>query len=193
MPKVKLFDTEVALEKAMMLFWKKGYYNTSIQDLTNYLGISRSSLYDTFGGKKKIFYKALDLYRTSYFDGLPTFLSTQKNVKEGLRLAFQKVITDDCEDVDSKGCFIVNTTTELLPTDSKLHEVISIHKHKVEQAFLDFLQFGVLSGQISKEKDLNTLASLLYTVLSGLRVVGKTKPDQKELMNSVEAVLSLLD
>jgi hypothetical protein len=51
----------------------------------------------------------------------------------------------------------------------------------------------VQRGEISGEKDLKTMASLLYTLLTGLRVTGKTRPDQKESMASVDAVLSLLD
>lgn len=62
MPRVKQFDEQEVLKKAMDLFWKQGYNATSIQDLVDYLGINRASLYDTFGGKKELFDKALDRY-----------------------------------------------------------------------------------------------------------------------------------
>ncbi len=192
MPKTKLFNEEEVLEKAMLLFWKKGYHDTSIADLLQHLEISRSSLYDTFGGKKRLFHRALKMYQTAYFDGLPQFLSTQANVYEGLKLVFEKVIDDDCTDADRKGCLIVNTTTELLPNDVELQKVIVAHNAKVERTFLKFLQFGVDSGEIDGNKDIQTIAKLLYALLSGLRVLGKTKSDKVDLMNSVEAALSLL-
>ncbi len=49
----------MVLDKAMNLFWQKGYNATSAQDLVNGLSISRSSLYDTFGDKHSLFVKAL--------------------------------------------------------------------------------------------------------------------------------------
>jgi TetR/AcrR family transcriptional repressor of nem operon len=54
MPRVKLFDENEVLNKAMNLFWKQGYSATSIQDLVSHLGINRASLYDTYGDKEKL-------------------------------------------------------------------------------------------------------------------------------------------
>jgi TetR/AcrR family transcriptional repressor of nem operon len=193
MPRVKLFSEEEALEKAMMIFWKKGYHDTSIQDLVDNLGINRASLYDTFGGKKKLFDSVFEYYRKSGNEGLREVLNSQANVKETFRMIFRHVIEGDMADPDNKGCLVANTTTELLPHDSELTSVIARHKESVEKIFYDFLLLGVESGEISAEKDLKTMATLLYTLLTGLRVTGKTRPDQKESMASVDAVLSLLD
>jgi TetR/AcrR family transcriptional repressor of nem operon len=193
MPRVKLFSEEEALEKAMMIFWKKGYHDTSIQDLVDNLGINRASLYDTFGGKKKLFDSVFEYYRKSGNEGLREVLNSQDNVKETFRMIFRHVIEGDMADPDNKGCLVANTTTELLPHDSELNSVITRHKESVEKIFYDFLLLGVERGELSVEKDLKTMASLLYTLLTGLRVTGKTRPDQKESMASVDAVLSLLD
>src|SRR6202167_1789734 len=56
------FDTDAALEKAMRLFWTKGYEGTSVADLTETLGISRPSLYAAFGDKQSMFRAALERY-----------------------------------------------------------------------------------------------------------------------------------
>src|SRR5580692_8680111 len=56
------FDTDAALEKAMRLFWAKGYEGTSVADLTKTLGISRPSLYAAFGDKQSLFRAALERY-----------------------------------------------------------------------------------------------------------------------------------
>jgi len=193
MPRVKLFSEEEALEKAMMIFWKRGYHDTSIQDLVDNLGINRASLYDTFGGKKKLFDSVFEYYRKSGNEGLREVLNSQENVKETFRMIFKQVIEGDMADPDNKGCLVANTTTELLPKDTELKSIIAQHKKSVEKIFFDFLLLGVKRGEISEEKDLITMASLLYTLLTGLRVTGKTRPDQKESMSSVDAVLSLLD
>src|ERR1700721_3653044 len=56
------FDTDAALEKAMRLFWAKGYEGTSVSDLTATLGISRPRLYAAFGDKQSLFRAALERY-----------------------------------------------------------------------------------------------------------------------------------
>jgi TetR/AcrR family transcriptional repressor of nem operon len=192
-PRVKLFKEEEVLTKAMMIFWKKGYHDTSIQDLVDNLGINRASLYDTFGGKKKLFDSAFESYRKSGNEGLKELLNSRNSVKETLSMIFRKVIEGDVADPDNKGCLVANTTTELLPHDSELQLVITRHREDVEQIFYDFMFTAVQKGKISGEKDLKTMASLLYTLLTGLRVTGKTRPSQKESLASVDAVLSLLD
>jgi len=193
MPRVKLFKEEEALTKAMMIFWKKGYHNTSIQDLVDHLGINRASLYDTFGGKKELFDSAFEFYRKTGNEGLAEFLNSQENIKEALRMIFRKVIEGDRVDPDNKGCLVANATTELLPHDAELQQVISRHREDVEQIFYDFLRKGAQREEVSGETDLKAMSSLLYTLLTGLRVTGKTRPNQEESLASVEAVLSLLD
>ena len=79
MPRVKLFDENEVLTKAMNLFWKQGYAATSVQDLVTHLGINRASLYDTFGDKEQLFKKSFELYRKTNIEGLKHFLDSQKN------------------------------------------------------------------------------------------------------------------
>src|ERR687891_713494 len=62
MARGKEFDPDVALERAMDLFWRQGYEATSISDLVTHLGIAKASLYATFGGKHDLYVAALDRY-----------------------------------------------------------------------------------------------------------------------------------
>lgn len=176
-----------------MLFWEKGYYDTSLKDLIAFLGISNASIYHTFGGKKQLFNKAFAYYRSMQAEGLAQFLGTQTDIRAGLIQVFQKIITDDREDEACKGCFIVNTSTELIPADPHIQAVVKSHQDSIEEIFLNFLKSGVDSGQIASDKNLVVMARLLYTLMTGLRVIGKSKPDPEESTASVEAVLSLLD
>jgi len=62
MPWEKSFSEEDAIAKAMYLFWERGYESTSVNELLEETGISRSSLYNAFGGKQKLFVRALEKY-----------------------------------------------------------------------------------------------------------------------------------
>jgi TetR/AcrR family transcriptional repressor of nem operon len=193
MPRVKLFDESEVLTKAMHLFWKQGYAATSVQDLVSHLGINRASLYDTFGDKEQLFKKSFELYRKTNIEGLKQFLNSQMDVREGFAKLFQNAIEEAINDKDRKGCFVVNTTAELVPNDESISEVLESNKNEFEQIFLDYLEKGQEEGQIGKGRDLKSIAALFYTLYNGLRVVSKVQPDKKKLSDTIGVALSLLD
>lgn len=193
MPKVKLFDENEVLSKATELFWKKGYHATSIADLVSFLGINRGSLYDTYGGKKELFDKAFQLYRDNNTNAVTTFLESQNEVKIGFRRLFEMGINEAITDKDQKGCFVVNTTTELIPGEEEMLKRIQNNKKVFESIFYAFLLKGQQNGEIPKSKNIKNISSLFYTFYNGLKVVAKVETDPNELMKSVDEMLMLLD
>jgi len=193
MPRVKLFDENEVLAKAMNLFWKKGYAATSVQDLINHLGINRASLYDTFGDKEQLFKKSFELYRKNNIEGLKQFFDSQKNVRKGFERLFENAIEEAVNDQDRKGCFVVNTTTELVPNDDSIAVILENNKSDFENMFFEYLQKGKEAGQIKTDKDLKSIAALFYTLYNGLRVVSKVQPNAKNLTDTINIALSVLD
>ncbi|PRX49876.1 TetR/AcrR family transcriptional regulator [Salegentibacter salegens] len=192
MPRVKLFDENEVLTKAMNLFWKQGYSATSVQDLVVHLGISRASLYDTFGDKQQLFKKSFELYRKQSFEKTCQFFQNQPNVKEGFSELFKNAIHEAVLDKDRKGCFAVNNTTELVPNDESCLEILSSNRRDFENLFYEYLKKGQKKGQLKECKDLQSLASFLYITYNGILVVSKINPNKKELTNSANLALSLL-
>ena len=193
MPRTKQFDQEEVLQKAMELFWKQGYSATSMQELVDYLGINRASLYDTFGGKQALFERALQRYRENNSAAILRFLSSHSSVKEGIFRLFADAVNESVEDMHTKGCFVVNTTTALLPGDEKTRGMLAENKAQFEAIFYNHLQRGVEQGEIAADKDLSALASFLFTLYNGIKVVAKVEPDQEKLLSTVKAGLRSLD
>jgi TetR/AcrR family transcriptional regulator, transcriptional repressor for nem operon len=193
MPKDKLFDRGEVLHKAMELFWTYGFHATSIEKMVNYLGVNRASLYDTYGSKRKLFDESLDLYCSLNKNGTQAFLEGQTKVKAGFRKLLEMSILDTIKDTDKKGCFVVNTTTEFIPGDDDMKKILAKNRSSYEKIFYDFLLMGQSSGEISKKKDLKAIASLIYTIFSGIKVVAKTDPNRKKLLASVDLALCSLD
>lgn len=193
MPRVKLFNKEEVLIKAMNLFWKQGYEATSIQDLVNHLGINRASLYDTFGGKEQLFQSAFAHYRKINFEQMKAFFQEHHDVKDGIRQLFCNAVNTAICDKDKKGCFAVNTATELVPNDEKLLEILQKNREDFENLFYEYLKKGQENGQIAPDKDIKSIATLLYTLQSGIQVVSKMQADKTELQDSVNMVFALLD
>ena len=193
MPRVKLFDEEEVLTKAMHLFWKQGYAATSIQDLVSHLGINRASLYDTFGDKEQLFKKSFALYRKQSIEGISQLLNSHSNVRDGFYALFNKAIDEALRDPDRKGCFAVNNTTELVPNNESCLEILSTNRSAFEQLFYEYLKKGQENGQLKEDNDLKSLASLLFTLYNGMLVVSKINRNKKELMETVKLTLRLMD
>jgi len=192
MPKVKLFDENEVLDKAMKLFWKKGYHATSVQDLVSHLEINRASLYDTYGNKEQLFNKSLALYRKSTIDGITQIFESHSNVMDGFKELFDLSIKEVIKDKEFKGCFFVNTTTELIPNDEKVHKVFKRVKRDFEDLFYKYLKKGKDSGELRTDHDLKSLASMLFMLYNGMKVVSKINPKKEELKNSVELAMTLI-
>lgn len=192
MPRIKLFDENEVLTKAMNLFWKQGYSATSVQDLVSHIGINRASLYDTFGDKEKLFKKAFELYRKQSIDKVCELFKNEPNVKEGFSRLFSEAINEALNDKDRKGCFAVNNTTELVPNNESCLDILSNNRQNFESLFYEYLLRGQKKGQLTECKNLKALASFLFVIYNGILVVSKIQPNKKELTDSVNLALSLL-
>ena len=102
MPRTKQFNREEILEKALEIFWRKGFHATSMQDLVNFLGINRASLYDTFGGKKKLFLECIAKYRANNQTKLDDMLGREIPAKEFLDSFLKNAIDESISDEHQK-------------------------------------------------------------------------------------------
>lgn len=193
MPRTKQFDEQEVLKKAMELFWKKGFHDTSMQELVDHLGINRASLYDTYGGKDALFEKAFEQYRQMNTQAAEALLASEPSVKEGFRKLFTASLEATVKDPDKKGCFVVNTTTELLPNEEKWLPILDRNRKTFEALFLKHLQRGVAQGEISPDKGLKSIAAMLFALNNGIGVVAKINPSKKDMIQIVEAALQVLD
>lgn len=193
MARNKAFNEAETLEKAMCLFWEKGYMSTSVQDLVKHLGINRASLYATYGDKMSLFTKAYLHYCQTNQQSTKQFLSNYTEVKTGLQKLFESAFEDVETAVCGRGCFAVNSTVELVPNEPKFRPLMTQNRQQFESIFRDYLALGIERGQIPPNKNIEALAVLLFTFYSGLKVVTKVTDDMRPLRSSVEELLSTLD
>ena len=137
MARTKQFDQEKVLEKAMNLFWEKGYHDTSMQDLIDVLGINRASLYDTFGSKKELYDLALNKYIDQNEKVIAGFLYYQTNIRQGLYLLFERMIDDALNENKPRGCFTVSAISELATSDEKVYQRASKNRLITEEIYIN--------------------------------------------------------
>ncbi len=193
MPRVKQFSEEDVLEKAMELFWHKGFHATSMQDLIDHLSINRASLYDTFGDKQALFDRALVNYKDLNQQRLLGILNSGRTVKEGFKKLFDITINNILQDPDRKGCFMVNTATSISCHDANQIPLLKGNQEFIEHTFLTMLQKAEASGEIENGKNLSGIAASIFTFFNGLQVIAKINPNKKQLNAAVIPILSLLD
>src|SRR5256714_15658440 len=105
MARPKEFDRDEALQKAMEVFWSRGYEAASINDLVKHMGINRQSLYDTFGDKHALYLQALDRYREVEGRKMFELLEQPGSVKKSLRQLFEGTVEKALCDEQRRGCF----------------------------------------------------------------------------------------
>ncbi|HJS75619.1 MAG TPA: TetR/AcrR family transcriptional regulator, partial [Vicinamibacteria bacterium] len=110
------FDRDEALDRAVQVFWSRGFERTSVEDLTDSMGIQRGSLYAAFGDKHQLFLAALDRYEERFYRDTLRFLE-EGSPREGIRRVFQQVVSDCACGGGAKGCFITNTAVALAEDD----------------------------------------------------------------------------
>ncbi|RMA90128.1 TetR/AcrR family transcriptional regulator [Priestia megaterium] len=191
MARNKEFDEKEALRKAMELFWRQGYEKTSMQDLVNYMGVHRRSIYDTFGDKHTLFIRALSHYVEVMDERIKNNIKPELTVKQAIRKLFEMVIYPT--DKQPKGCLTVNTAVELSLLDQEVAEKITETFIKTETLLFDLLKHGQEQGEISEHYDIKALSKFIHNALIGIRVLAKTTNDKKELETIIDLTLSTLD
>ena len=192
MPRCKSFCEQAVLQKAVELFWARGYHATSIQDLVDHLGINRASLYDTYGGKGQLFKTALSSYQKKNLEKLKKFLNSFDDVKEGFRELFNSKIQESIPN-DRRGCLLVNTVTELIPEDEGWLEYLQDRKQDVIDVFESYILTGKKSGQFNSDLHVQSTAKLLYMLYAGLNVMVKMETDIESLTQGVFTGLTVLE
>lgn len=192
MPWVKQFDETEALGKAMRAFWAHGYEATSIQDLVDCTGLNRGSIYATFGGKRSLFLKALAHYETHHRRAWLEALRSRHTPRAAILSVFEGAIGAALSDRSRSGCFLVNTAIELSPHDPEVAEAVAAGLCETEAFFRDSLLEGQQMGEIPASVDATHTARALLGLLTGLRVLARSRPERPLLEALVEQAAALL-
>ncbi|OMQ11970.1 TetR/AcrR family transcriptional regulator [[Flexibacter] sp. ATCC 35103] len=193
MARTKEFNEDQALDKAIEIFWHKGYNGTSAQDLVTHLGLSRSSLYDTFGDKQKLFAQSLQRYQKNAQNQIVDLLDKSENIKETLKEIFKQAVVESLEDRITKGCFMVNSSVELAMHDEEIAKIVKNNSQIMEDVFTKAVQKGQDSGHISKANTARVLARSIFNTYSGIRVLARTGERDKQVYDDIiKAMFSIL-
>jgi TetR/AcrR family transcriptional repressor of nem operon len=191
--RTKQFDPDAALQKALELFWERGYEATSMADLVEHLGIARASIYATFGGKHELYQKAYERYVQSRDPNVVELLSQPGPALPAVRALVTAYAEESIGDERRRGCLVVNSAVELAGRDPRTARRVAASWDTLETALASALIRARAQGELSQDKDPRALARFLLVLLQGIRVLGRTDPDPARLRDAAAQALSLLD
>lgn len=193
MARTKEFDPDIALQRALELFWERGYEGTSMADLVAHLGVARASLYATFGGKRDLYLRALERYAQLMDPRVVEALSRPGPVLPAVRALVRSFAEESADDQGGRGCMVVNTAVELGPRDPAAARLVEASWSHLEAVLTSALTRARIQGELPESREPRALARMLLVLMQGMRVLGRAPGGAARLRDAAGQALSLLD
>ncbi len=188
----KQFDRTEALDRAMQLFWEKGYEATGLSELTERMGIGRQSLYDTFGDKKSLFLEALDHYEETELGRLRDQLGAPGSAIENIR-GVLTIFDQHNTCGNGLGCLLVNAMAESGGTDPSFEEPIRRKAKALETMFRKAFDAAKEAGEIRPDADTLALARTMCALAFGLTVMGRIGLSRAVVRDAIRMNTRIID
>ncbi|MCG8155415.1 TetR/AcrR family transcriptional regulator [Brenneria goodwinii] len=186
----RTFDRDDAVEKAMMLFWDKGFINTSLSDLTTTLGINPPSFYAAFGSKEALYREVLNRYRTEIAEKIWGVLLRGKSARE----AVEKMLSNTASYLTRKqfprGCLL-----SMAGLDGGLSEVLEaelrLRRNEMYMRLKNCLIIAQERGEIAAGVDCESVTQFYFTVQQGMAARSRDGETADALQNIVISAISV--
>jgi TetR/AcrR family transcriptional repressor of nem operon len=183
------FDVEAAVERAMDVFWSRGYHGTALPDLLRATKLSRGSLYAAFGDKHSLFLRALDRYIADALTRMEFEFDPRKDPIDGLRTYLAGYVERTSGSNGRRGCLLVATAMELAGQDAEVGRRVAGFFKAMEGRVADALSRAKAAGRLADGVEPISAARILVCFVEGLRVTGKTAPARATSQATADALL----
>ncbi|RDV05848.1 TetR/AcrR family transcriptional regulator [Undibacter mobilis] len=188
----RTFDPEAAVERAMSVFWTRGYHATALPDLLRATRLSRGSLYAAFGDKHSLFLRALDRYIADALARMDDELAAGKDPVDGLRAYLAGYVERTSGAKGRRGCLLVATAMELAGRDADVDRRVAGFFKGMESRVTNALSRAQAAGKLAAGVEPASAARILLCFVEGLRVFGKTAPSHAFSKATADALLDRL-
>jgi TetR/AcrR family transcriptional repressor of nem operon len=182
MARPKEFDQEKALRKAIRLFSHQGFAATSTDELMRVMDVGRQSMYDTFGDKRALFLKALEMYVTESVHSIAVELERPGSALSAVQTAL--VTFAGRKDLSSaEGCMGLNAICEFGQRDADVTRISRDAAHVLRQTLMRVLTRAKNQGELSPDANLDSMADFFESALAGIRMAAKAGKSRQALRN----------
>lgn len=191
MSRPRTFSESEALDRALDVFWQRGYQGVGMTELLREMKIARQSLYSTFGNKRQLFIKTIEHYRDTRLasalallerDGSPT-----QNVRDVVRF-FERLALDK----RARGCLVANSLAEVGSQDPEIRDLLADTLEMLESAIAKSLRRAQRAGELPAGRSPRALARALTNALVGMAITGKLQQGKERVRDIYAGTLAML-
>ncbi|WP_241301919.1 TetR/AcrR family transcriptional regulator [Burkholderia stabilis] len=187
------FDRDMALKKAMLAFWRRGYEGTSMSDLVEVMGIASARIYAAFGSKEALFQEAVALYEQG--DG--GFADRAFREEADVRAAIERMLRDAVAAYTRRGyphgCMVVSSATNYSADNEGVMEWLAEHRRARTQSIAERLRAALVQGQLKPGTEVEALADFYATQLHGISVQSRDGVTKDRLLASLGPAMMPLE
>lgn len=187
------FDPDQALAAAVEVFWERGYEASSISDLQAATGLSKSSLYQAFGGKQQLFERCLARYADDLSGQLRAALARAGSGRRFIEATFEAVAGTARGPAGARGCLLANSASELGQRDPALAGPVADGLARFTGVFEQAVRKAQADGELPRATDARALATCLIVAMNGLRTLIKAGADRRTARAAARLLLKTLD
>jgi AcrR family transcriptional regulator len=188
----RLFDEDEVLDQLTLLYWEKGYAQTSMADLVDASGVHKSSLYSTFGSKDELFGKILHRYFDNRMAAFSHLVEASGTGIEGIHAFLEMLRVELVSGASQQGCLLVNTSTELCGTTPGFEDFGVEYRNALRER-LSGLVSQAQSDDGADDSLTDERTNLLITSMFGLNVIVRGGGDAAEVGRSIDAMHATVD
>jgi AcrR family transcriptional regulator len=185
----RAFDRDQALDRALDVFWRKGYEGASLCDLTDAMGINPPSLYAAFGNKEALFRKALDRY-TEKHDGVLRETLARPKARDGIAALLRSTADSLTDKSSPPGCLLVQGIAGAGDHAQCIRNQLSAKRADNEKTIRERLKQAKAEGELPDDADPAALARYVATVTQGMAVQAAGGATRSELRRIAETAMA---
>jgi AcrR family transcriptional regulator len=184
----RVFDMDEALDKALKIFWEKGYEGASLAEFTVTLGINKPSLYAAFGNKEELFQKALSKYTLGPASFVKEIISEPTAFKVAQSFLFKAAdfLTSTSH---PKGCMVVQAAISIGDNSSRVKNLLIKYRLNYEQLLSVRFEKAVIDGDLTEGAKPKLLAKYLATLHQGMSIQATSGATKEELLEIAKLAL----
>jgi len=192
MPRPRTFTEDEALQKAMNVFWTKGYEGTSLDDLLGAMGIQRGSFYNAFHSKRDVYLRVLRAYERKIATRGPIIDLPAEATRESLRDFFRRGLAMMRNPEGPGGCFLAKAASEHEGRDPDVSREVAAGCVASQRHFQDLIERARASGSLEDGPPAEDLAMLMIVLGYGFQVLTKSDLTDERLLGAADAFVDLL-
>lgn len=192
MARPRSFDDVEALEAAMKVFWSRGYAATSLDDLERAMGLGRTSIYNAYGNKRKLFASALQHYSDQVLAKLINALNSSDDVRKGIKALLRGALALHFDPDTPGGCLIGLTALESEQHDAKTLRIVETFYRRLNREIEHYFKRAKDRGDVSSTLDDRALAAVVSSMMPGLITLARSNTPKAALNRAIDGVMQLV-